>query len=80
MADPAKVLTDALDLPARDRLRLAGALARSVDPEEDDDAAEAWIAELERRDAEASDDSLIDAAVVHQRVRDALRARRASRR
>jgi hypothetical protein len=35
MADPSKVLAEALDLPMRDRLRIAGALLRSVDPEED---------------------------------------------
>ncbi|HVV88791.1 MAG TPA: addiction module protein, partial [Kofleriaceae bacterium] len=77
MADAAKVLADALDLPARERLRLAGALARSVNPEEDDDAAEAWIAELDRRDANFGEDALVDAPTVHARVREALRTRRA---
>lgn len=79
MSDPAKVLAEALDLPARERLRLAGALARSVDPEEDDDAAEAWLAELGRRDGEVSDETLIEASTVHARVRAALRTRRAGR-
>jgi len=82
MADPSKVLAEALDLPVRERLRIAGALLRSVDPEEDEDAAEAWVAELDRRSAsvESGTSQLIDAAAAHARVRDALRARRASRR
>ena len=77
MANPSKLLTEALDLPVRERLRLAGALLRSVDPEEDDDAAEAWIAEIDRRTASINPDTLIDASVAHERVRAALRARRA---
>jgi hypothetical protein len=53
----------------------------SVDPEEDDDAAEEWIAELDRRSASVADGSaqLIDSATAHAHVRNALRARRASR-
>jgi putative addiction module component (TIGR02574 family) len=80
MADPSKVLAEALDLPVRERLRIAGALLRSVDPEED--AAEAWVAELDRRSAsvENGTSQLIDAAAAHAHVRDALRARCASRR
>ena len=82
MADPPKVLAEALDLPVRERIRVAGALLRSVDPEEDEDAAEAWVAELDRRSAsvETGTAQLIDAAAAHAHVRDALRARRASRR
>jgi hypothetical protein len=66
----------------RARLRTAAALLRSVDLEEDEDAAEAWVAELDRRSASIEDGTaqLIDAAAAHAGVRDALRARRASRR
>lgn len=82
MADPSKVLAEALDLPVRERLRIASALLRSVDPEEDDDAAEVWVAEIDRRSASVENGTaqLIDAADAHAHVRNALRARRASRR
>jgi hypothetical protein len=45
------------------RGRVAAALLRSVDPEEDDDAAETWVAELNRRSAsiENGTTQLIDA-------------------
>lgn len=76
MANPSKLLTEALDLPVRERLRLAGALLRSVDPEEDDDAAEAWVTELDRRVEAMKPETLIDAPTVHAQVRAALRARR----
>lgn len=81
MADPSKVLADALDLPVRERLRIAGALLRSADPEEDEDATDAWVAELDRRSAsvETGAAKLVDAADVHAHVRDVLRARRAAR-
>lgn len=81
MSDPNKVLTEALDLPVRERLRIAGALMRSVDPEEDEGAAEAWVAELDRRSAsiEHGTVQLLDAEHAHARVREALRARRAAR-
>src|SRR5215813_3536411 len=64
MADPSKVLAEALDLPVRERLRIANASLRSVDPEEDEDAAEAWVAEIDRRSASVEDRTaqLIDAA------------------
>jgi hypothetical protein len=54
----------------------------SVDPEEDADAAEAWVAELDRRSraVQIGAAQLIDARVAHAHVRDSLRARRASRR
>jgi putative addiction module component (TIGR02574 family) len=81
MADASKVLSEALDLPVRDRLHIATALLRSVDPEEDEDAAEAWIAEINRRSASIHDRKaeLIDADTVHAQIREALRARRALR-
>lgn len=82
MADPSKVLAEALELPVRERLRIASALLRSVDPEEDEDAAEAWLAELDRRSASLENRTaqLTDAVAAHAHVRDALRARRAPRR
>ena len=82
MADPRKVLTEALDLPVQERIRIAGALLRSVDPEEDEGVAEAWIAELDRRATSIEDGTVIpiDAAAAHARVREPLRARRADRR
>ena len=81
MGDPSKLLTEALDLPVRDRLRIAAALLRSVDPEEDEDAAEAWVAELDRRSASLADGTAqtVDAAGAHEQVRETLRARRTSR-
>lgn len=65
----------------RARLRIAAAPLRSVDLEEDEDAAEAWVAELDRRSAsvESGTAQLIDAAAAHAHVREALGARRASR-
>jgi hypothetical protein len=56
--------------------------AGTVPIEEDEDAAEAWVAELDRRSASVENGTvqLIDAAAVHARVRDALRRRRTSRR
>jgi putative protein kinase ArgK-like GTPase of G3E family len=66
----------------RARLRTAAALLRSLDLEEDEDAAEAWVAELDRRSAAVENGTaqLIDAAAAHAHVRDALGARRAARR
>lgn len=43
------VFSDALSLPTSDRARLARELLRSLDESEDPDAAEAWLAEIERR-------------------------------
>ncbi len=81
MVDPSKLLTEALDLPVRDRLRIASALLRSVDPEEDEDAAEAWVIELDRRSASLADGTAqtMDAATVRAQVRETLRARRTPR-
>ena len=80
MANLSKLLTEALDLPVRDRLRLAGALLRSVDPAEDDDEAEAWAAELDRRADSIDDATLIEAPDAHAQVRAALQAQRANAR
>jgi len=48
----ADLLTDALALPARERAKIAHELLLSLDDGADDDAADAWVAELERRAAE----------------------------
>ena len=48
----ADLLTDALALPARERAKIAHELLLSLDEGADADAAEAWVAELERRAAE----------------------------
>jgi putative addiction module component (TIGR02574 family) len=43
------VLSTALALPARERARIAQELILSLDDGADADAAEAWLAELEKR-------------------------------
>ena len=56
--------------------------AGQVPIDEDEDADEAWVAEIARRSASIEDGTAqpIEAAVVHAHVRDALKARRAGRR
>jgi putative addiction module component (TIGR02574 family) len=49
MASAEKLLDQVLALPANDRARLAQALLRSLDDGEDEDAADAWREELQRR-------------------------------
>ncbi len=44
-----QVLRDALELTAQDRAKLAAALLATLDEGEDDDAGQAWAAEIERR-------------------------------
>jgi putative addiction module component (TIGR02574 family) len=51
-SQPADLLSDALALPARERAKIAHELLLSLDEGADDDAAEAWVAELEHRAAE----------------------------
>jgi len=48
-ADPKKILADALALPADARAGLAAQLIDSLDEEVDEDAEDAWSAELARR-------------------------------
>jgi putative addiction module component (TIGR02574 family) len=50
--EPAKILKDALALPAKARAALAGSLLESLDTEVDEDAEAAWATELNRRVAE----------------------------
>jgi putative addiction module component (TIGR02574 family) len=49
MSSPDDLLTAALDLPIRERARLARELLRSLDVGDDPVAAEAWTDELRRR-------------------------------
>ena len=50
MSDAArKLLTDALALPADERLELASEIIASVDGPEDSDWDAAWLSELDRR-------------------------------
>lgn len=46
---PDRVRADALSLPTEERARLAHDLIASLDDAQDPGAAEAWVAELERR-------------------------------
>ena len=50
--EPAKILKDALALPAKARAALAGSLLEGLDTEADEDAEAAWATELNRRVAE----------------------------
>ncbi|MBI3205378.1 MAG: addiction module protein [Myxococcales bacterium] len=43
------VLSDALELASSDRARVAAALLASLDEGQDDDADQAWAAEIDRR-------------------------------
>ncbi|MBI2393360.1 MAG: addiction module protein [Deltaproteobacteria bacterium] len=71
MADPARVLEDALDLPAVERARVARALIASLDCECDEGADEEWRDEVRSRlDRVAADDaSLVDWTELRDRLR-----------
>ncbi len=71
------VLADILRLPAEERARLALELIRSLDGEADPDAAQAWEAEIERREAEV--DAGAAATMTLDEYRAHVRARRAAR-
>ncbi len=49
MSDPAEILKEALLLPESARAALAGSLIDSLDDEVDEDAEQAWSAEIARR-------------------------------
>ena len=49
MSDPAEILKEALNLPESARAALAGSLIDSLDDEVDEDAEQAWSAEIARR-------------------------------
>ena len=47
-----EILNDALELPERDRERIADSLLRSIGGEDEESVEQSWIAEAERRCAE----------------------------
>jgi putative addiction module component (TIGR02574 family) len=47
--DPAEILKQALALTSKDRADLAASLLESLDPDVDEDAEEAWSAEIQKR-------------------------------
>ena len=55
MAEPSKVLEEALALPPRERAKLAASLIESLDPESEGEVEEAWRAEVARRVRELDD-------------------------
>jgi putative addiction module component (TIGR02574 family) len=71
------LLTEALLLPADERLRLASELLDSVEGDEDEAWDAAWLAELDRRmsDAERDPASLKDWSEVQRAVLADLRRR-----
>ena len=74
---PARVLAEALRLPAQDRLAIASELIDSVEECSDAEWDAAWLAELDRRaqDAGANPDKLEDWASVRIRLLNELRSR-----
>lgn len=74
------VLSEILRLPPEERARLALELIRSLDGEQDADAASAWDAEIERRGAEVEAGNAgtmtLDEYRAHVRARRAARSRR----
>ncbi|MBI5533919.1 MAG: addiction module protein [Deltaproteobacteria bacterium] len=73
MADPARVLEEALELEPRQRARLAHEIIRSLD-ESDEDAAALWRAEVGRRidEVENGTTELEDWELAYQRLRAAV--------
>ena len=49
MSDPAEILKEALKLPESARAALAGTLIDSLDDAVDEEAEQAWKAEIQRR-------------------------------
>ncbi|HET8542089.1 MAG TPA: addiction module protein [Anaeromyxobacter sp.] len=66
---PDRVRADALSLPTQERARLARDLIASLDDAHDPGAADAWLAEIERRarEVESGSASLEDWAAVRAR-------------
>lgn len=75
--EAADLLTNALALPARERAKIAHELLLSLDGDSDADAAEAWVAELEKRAAEVRSGSVAteDWETVKARLTDRWRHR-----
>ena len=66
-----ELLQRALQLPPDERLALATELLHSVEGPDDDEVSEAWLAELDRRDAaiERGEATLEDWETVRARIR-----------
>lgn len=76
MTDSARDLeSQALQLPSRDRARLAERLISSLDPHADPDAERLWLAEAERRlqELESGDAQAIPAEHVFAKARSTSR-------
>jgi putative addiction module component (TIGR02574 family) len=75
--EAAKLLTNALALPIRERAELAHELLVSLEDGADADAAEAWVAELEQRSREVRSGAVAteDWASVKARLTDRWRRR-----
>jgi putative addiction module component (TIGR02574 family) len=76
-----KILSAALELPTRDRARVAHELLRSLDEALDEDAAEAWTEELRRRLRQVRDGEVEPLSLdeVKRRIAERRAARRAAR-
>jgi Putative addiction module component len=77
MATTREILAELLQLPARQRARLAAELIRSLDQAEDPDTAEAWVKELHRRVGEITGGTakLEDWSRVQRKIELRLRSR-----
>ena len=75
MGDPREIESEALQLPPKERARLAQRLLASLDPASDRDAEQAWLQEAERRldELESGKVAGIPAEQVFKRARSTLR-------
>ena len=76
MGDPArKIESQALQLPPKERARLAQRLIASLDPKSDRDAEQVWLQEAERRldELESGKVAGIPAEQVFRKARSTLR-------
>ena len=76
MDDAAKVIEEALALSPQDRARVAHELIASLDQEEDVDAEDAWVSEVQARLAaiDRGEVEPVDWETVRARVRARLRS------
>ena len=75
MGDPREIESEALQLPPKERARLAQRLLASLDPASDRDAEQVWLQEAERRldELESGKIAGIPAEQVFKRARSTLR-------
>jgi putative addiction module component (TIGR02574 family) len=75
MSDPRETESEALQLPPKERARLAQRLLASLDTESDRDAEQVWLQEAERRLDELESGKVIGipAEQVFRRARSTLR-------